>query len=58
MAGKWIKKMHMKKGALHEQLGVPQGQKIPAKKLAAAASKGGKLGKLARLAQTLKRLHP
>ena len=58
MAGKWIQKMHMKKGALHEQLGVPQGQKIPAKKLAAAASKGGKLGKRARLAQTLKRLHP
>jgi hypothetical protein len=58
MAEKWIQKAVSKPGALHKQLGVPQGQKIPAKKLAAAASKGGKLGKRARLAQTLKKLHP
>jgi hypothetical protein len=58
MAKKWIQAMHMKKGALHEQLGVPAGQKIPAKKLTAAAQKGGKLGRRARLAQTLKKLHP
>lgn len=45
-----------KPGALHEQLGVPQGEKIPAKKLAAAAEKGGKLGRRARLAQTLGKL--
>lgn len=44
-------------GALHSQLGVPQGQKIPAKKLASAAKKGGKLGQRARLAETLKGLH-
>jgi len=57
MANKqWIGKMHMKKGALHKQLGVPQGQKIPASKIAAAAKKGGKLGKRARLAQTLNHL--
>jgi hypothetical protein len=55
---KWISSAISKLGALHRQLGVPQGQKIPAKKLAAAASKGGKLGKRARLAQTLKKLHP
>lgn len=54
---KWIQKMHMKKGALHEEMGVPKGKKIPAKKLAAAAKKGGKLGKRARLAETLKGLH-
>jgi hypothetical protein len=54
----WISGAIKKPGALHKQLGVPQGQKIPAKKLAAAASKGGKLGKRARLAQTLKKLHP
>jgi hypothetical protein len=30
----WIQKIHMKKGALHSQLGMPQGKKIPAKKLA------------------------
>lgn len=48
--------MHMKKGALHKEMGVPQGKKIPAKKLAAAAKKPGKLGKRARLAETLKSL--
>jgi hypothetical protein len=58
MAKNWIQKAVSKPGALHKQLGVPEGQKIPAKKLAAAASKGGKLGKRARLAQTLKKLHP
>jgi hypothetical protein len=44
-----------KPGALHEDLGVPQGQKIPAAKLNAAANKGGKLGQRARFAQTLTR---
>lgn len=43
-------------GALHRELGVPQGQKIPASKLAAAAKKGGKLGQRARFAETLKGL--
>lgn len=55
--GKFIQAMNMKKGALHKQLGVPQGEKIPAKKLAAAAEKGGTLGRRARLAETLKKLH-
>jgi hypothetical protein len=54
--GKWIQKMHMKKGALHEEMGVPQGKKIPEKKLAIAAKKGGKIGKRARLAETLKKM--
>lgn len=53
----WIQAMHMKKGALHKSLGVPAGKKIPAGKLAKAASKGGKVGKRARLAETLKGLH-
>jgi hypothetical protein len=35
---------------------VPAGQKIPAKKVAAAAQKGGTLGRQARLAQTLGKL--
>jgi hypothetical protein len=43
-------------GALHAQLGVPQGKKIPAGKLAAAAKKGGKLGQRARFAEMLKGL--
>lgn len=57
MTEKWIGKMHMKKGALHKEMGIPEGKKIPAKKLAAAAKAGGKEGKRARLAQTLKKMH-
>jgi hypothetical protein len=56
MAEKWIQKAIKKPGALHKQMGVPKGEKIPAKKLAAAAKKPGKLGQRARLAQTLKGL--
>jgi len=54
MAEKWIQKAIKKPGALHKQMGVSKGEKIPAKKLAAAAKKPGKLGQRARLAQTLK----
>jgi hypothetical protein len=53
---KWIQKAIKKPGALREQLGVKKGEKIPAKKLTAAAKKGGKLGQRARLAQTLSKL--
>jgi hypothetical protein len=49
----WIQAMHMKKGALHKQMGVPKSENIPKGELKAAAKKGGKLGKRARLAQTL-----
>lgn len=52
----WIQKAIKHPGALHKQMGVPQGQKIPAKKLAKAAKAGGKLGQRARLAQTLKKI--
>ena len=52
--GNWISGAIKKPGALHEQMGVPQGQKIPAKKLAKAAKAPGKLGQRARLAQVLK----
>lgn len=44
-------------GALHKELHVPQGKKIPAKKLAKAAHAGGKLGMRARLAETLSKMH-
>jgi hypothetical protein len=54
MAEKWIQKANIKKGALHKEMGVPEGKKIPAKKLEAAAKKPGKLGQRARLAETLK----
>ena len=53
---KWIQKAIEKPGALHKQLGVPAGEKIPAADLKAAAEKGGKLGKRARLAMTLRKL--
>lgn len=52
--GGWIKGAIGKPGALHQEMGVPEGQKIPAKKLAKAAQAGGVLGRRARLAQTLK----
>lgn len=51
---KWIQGAVSKPGALHEQLGVPKGEKIPAKKLAKASKAPGKLGQRARLAETLK----
>lgn len=55
-ANKWIQKAvnPAKKGQLHRDLGVPQGKKIPAAKIAAAAKKPGKIGQRARFAQTLK----
>ena len=52
----WIQDAIKKPGALHKDLGVPAGKKIPAKKLAAAAKKSGKIGQRARLAETLKGL--
>jgi hypothetical protein len=52
--GGWIKDAIKKPGALHKALGVPADKKIPSSKLAAATKKPGKLGKRARLAETLK----
>jgi len=52
----WIKGAIKKPGALHKEMGVPAGKKIPKGKLAKAAKKGGKLGKRARLAETLGKL--
>ena len=50
----WIASAIKQPGALRSQLGAKKGKPIPAKKLAAAAKKPGKLGQRARLAQTLK----
>lgn len=52
----WIADAIKKPGALRSALGVKEGKTIPAKKLAAAAKKPGKLGQRARLAQTLKKM--
>ena len=54
MSEKWIQKAIKKPGALKKTLGVKKGEKIPAKKLAAAAKKPGITGRRARLAETLK----
>lgn len=51
----WIKDAIKKPGALRQSLKVKEGEKIPAKKLAAAAKKPGKTGQRARLAQTLQK---
>lgn len=53
---KFIQKAIKHPGALHKNLGVPAGEKIPAAKLDAAASKPGVVGRRARLAETLKHL--
>ena len=52
----WIAGAIKHPGALHRELGVKQGKKIPAKKLAAAAKRKGKVGRRARLAETLRGL--
>ena len=52
----WIQGAIKKPGALRKSLGIKKGQKIPLKKLKAAAKKSGKLGQIARLAITLRKL--
>jgi hypothetical protein len=54
----WIAGATKNKGALHRALGVPQGKKIPQAKVTAAAARGGRVGKEARLAETLSHLRP
>lgn len=54
--GGWIKDAIKKPGALRSALGAKEGKPIPAKKLAAAAKKPGKMGQRARLAETLKKM--
>jgi hypothetical protein len=54
---KWISKAIKNPGSLHRELGIAQGKKIPKSKIRAAAKKGGKLGKRARLAETLEKMH-
>ena len=54
MAGNWIKGAIKNPGALHRDLGIPAGQKIPAKRLAEAARGSGVTARRARLAQTLR----
>ena len=53
----WIAKAIKHPGALHKQLGVSKGKKIPTSKINVAAKKGGKIGKRARLAKILAKMH-
>ncbi len=55
--GHWIAGAIKTPGALHRALGIPQGQKIPEGRVAAAAKRPGKVGEEARLAQTLRKFH-
>jgi hypothetical protein len=55
--GNWIAGATKNKGALHRALGVKEGEKIPAKKLAKGAkSKNPRIRKEVALAKTLKKL--
>lgn len=55
---KWIAGAIKHPGALHRALHVPQGEKIPAKKMAKAAhSENPRLRRMATLAKTLKGMH-
>ncbi len=59
MAGKkpkkWMQKLNLNKGGLHKALHIPEGQKIPYSKKVEAAKKGGKIGKMGRLALAFSR---
>ena len=58
MAKNWIKGAIKHPGALHRTLGVPEGKKIPASKLAAAKnSSNPTTRRRANLASTLKGMH-
>jgi hypothetical protein len=50
----WIGRAIEHPGALHKELHVPEGKRIPTKKLEAAAKKPGVEGRRARLAETLR----
>lgn len=55
---KWIQGAIKKPGALHKELRVKKGEKIPEKKLEKAEhSKNPTLRKRANLAETLKKMH-
>lgn len=57
MTEKWIKGAIKHPGKLHRELGVPQGEKIPAKKMAKAAkSKSPTIRKEVALAKTLSKM--
>lgn len=56
MAVKHIKSAIQKPGALHKELGIKPGHKIPEKTLEKAAKAPGKLGERARFAKELEKM--
>jgi len=54
VAKNWIAGAIKHPGALHRSLGIPRGKKIPVEAIRKAATKGGTLGRRARLAETLR----
>ena len=58
MAKNWIQGMHMKKGALHQEMGIPADKKIPQSALQKAMHSANPTErKRASLAETLKKMH-
>ena len=55
MAKDWIKGATQNKGGLHRSLGIPEGQKIPASKLAIKPGDSPRVQKEKNLARTLKK---
>jgi hypothetical protein len=53
---KWVQGANLHKGALHKDLGIPEGHKIPISILKKAIKKGGKTGRRAQLALTLRKM--
>jgi len=56
MARNFIAKATANKGGLHRSLGIKEGQKIPPYLIREAAKRKGKVGRQARLAETLEGL--
>lgn len=55
--GNFIQGAIKKPGALHADLGVPQGKTIPVAALDSAAQQPGKVGERARFAKTLRKMN-
>lgn len=59
MTANWMAGAVKHPGALHQNLGIPQGQKIPAKRLAQAAnSPNPEIKREATLAETFRKYRP
>ncbi|HXI40681.1 MAG TPA: hypothetical protein VNH83_11910 [Bryobacteraceae bacterium] len=59
MSRRWMQNADISKGGLHRSLGIPEGQKIPAKRVEQAThSDDPKVRKQANLAETFNRYRP